>query len=193
MHGLGELLRVAAQLTFVLLLIVLAKGWTISSVALEQKKAIFTVVGIFVILYFALLIWDVAARDPASTLYVYDSIPGYLIITLDILTGFWFIQSCVQTYLREIHPDKKRLYIVLCSVYCWWFFAIPIFVGIASALEPWVREKVVTSIQVTANTVAYALLAFIFWPTRASTYFKLQKNPADEAQQGSGSMPYEEL
>lgn len=67
---------------FILLLI--AKGWPITSNYFDQKNWIVGWAAVYVILFFILYIWDLAGRDPASSVYFYDSVPGVLIIVIRV-------------------------------------------------------------------------------------------------------------
>ena len=53
-------------------------GWTITKQSLEKRKQILILLAVFVVLYLFLLVWAIAGRDPADTLYLYESAPGKL-------------------------------------------------------------------------------------------------------------------
>eukprot|EP00455_Lapot_gusevi_P029450 TRINITY_DN3152_c0_g2_i4.p3 TRINITY_DN3152_c0_g2~~TRINITY_DN3152_c0_g2_i4.p3 ORF type:complete len:103 (+),score=46.79 TRINITY_DN3152_c0_g2_i4:220-528(+) len=82
------------------------------------------------------------------------------------------------SWLRESHdaendPEKKAFYWRLGVSYGWWFASLLVVVLIAGILSPWVREKVVTTIQLTVDVVAYAGMVFLLWPSRANNNFKI--------------------
>jgi len=163
-----------SRLSFILLLILLAKGWTISTDEIRHREFVILAMVILSISYFSLIIWDFAARDPASTLYVYESVPGGLILGLVGVTGLWYAVTIFMSYRQEDDPMKKSFYLKLGILYTMWFAALPILVVIGIALDPWVREKVVRSMNLTLTTVAYTILAYLLWPTRAEIYFKIK-------------------
>jgi len=68
----------ASQVVLMFQCILIAKGWAITTSYLSEKYIVLVVMGLFVIAYLALFIWDKAAPNPESTLYFYDSIPGTL-------------------------------------------------------------------------------------------------------------------
>jgi hypothetical protein len=40
-------------------------------------------------------------------------------------------------------------------------------------MDPWARERVVLAFTLTITVLAYAILSFLFWPSRAERYFQL--------------------
>lgn len=46
---------------------------------------------------------DDIVSDPSSTEYIYDSVPGILILFLRIATMAWFIWDLYATYDKETH------------------------------------------------------------------------------------------
>ena len=52
-----------------------------------------------------------------------------------------------------------------------WFVTLAFCVILAASLSPWVREKTVTTLLILVTTGFYAVVVFLFWPTRASVYF----------------------
>lgn len=77
-----------SQLVFMFFCLLIAKGWTITTshldqaivlqgrfeIALHLRKQVSMVV--MIILYLSLFIWDFVGRDPASTIYFWDSAVG---------------------------------------------------------------------------------------------------------------------
>jgi len=169
----GECLNICSRLMFVFLLILIAEGWTISTDEIKNRSFLFAVLGLFIVCYSALLLWDVTGRDPASTLYVYESVPGVLIVVLDLLTAVWFIVSIHKSHTEETDPKKSRLYEMIGFGFTIWFIALPSLVCIAAMMDPWSREKTVTAISLTVSTIAYSALAILLWPGRAEEYFKI--------------------
>jgi len=167
-------LEAIARISLILVLILLAQGWTISAEAIQHRMAIAAAIFLLFIFYLALIIWNFAARDPITTLYMYDSAAGALIVTVLFVVWIWFVVTIANTYRKEDHPAKKNLYGWLLVLYSLWLLSLPLFVLIGVGLEPWVREKTVTSINILATTGAYGVLAYLLWPTRAEIYFKIK-------------------
>eukprot|EP00455_Lapot_gusevi_P029449 TRINITY_DN3152_c0_g2_i1.p1 TRINITY_DN3152_c0_g2~~TRINITY_DN3152_c0_g2_i1.p1 ORF type:complete len:424 (+),score=143.04 TRINITY_DN3152_c0_g2_i1:68-1339(+) len=172
MHGFSQLLRVVSQLCMLFLLLLLSTGWCISTENITHRSRIITTFLALSASYLLLLLWA-AGRDPASTLYVYDSFPGACIVALNVAALAMFLSWLRESHDAENDPEKKAFYWRLGVSYGWWFASLLVVVLIAGILSPWVREKVVTTIQLTVDVVAYAGMVFLLWPSRANNNFKI--------------------
>jgi hypothetical protein len=173
MKAVQEVFQVLAHLTFMFMLIMVAQGWTISNDRIEHRGFIFGFFLIVIGCYVALVLWNVAGRDPASTLYPYESVPGVLIVLMDLVCGCWFVYLIWQTHKVEQDEEKQRFYEYIALGYFLYFITLPATVATAAALDPWVREKVVVAISLTVSTIAYGSMAALLWPSRADKYFRI--------------------
>lgn len=107
---LGVAFDVAAMLLFLLLLILVAKGWTITNPQLTQTRLILITLAVVTGLYIVMYIADAATADPASIKYIYETAPGVLIILVRLGTLGWFLHSVWTTYKNERRDDKKHFY-----------------------------------------------------------------------------------
>ena len=189
MDGISQVLDMVSQLFFMLLLILISKGWTISSPRLTDRRALFIILAVFLFSYVALFIWKEAATDSASTSYVYESPPGIILLVMRTLTLGWFLYCLHLTFTHETHPDKRRFYIVFGSLYSLWFIGLPVIVGVAAVLDAWVRMKIVMAIYLAFNMAAVSGLGWLLWPSRAHEYFRI--TAPDLLAGGSGS--YDQL
>jgi len=64
--------QVFARVTFLLLVLLIATGWTISSTVLHNRVQILIAIGVTLVVYLILAIWDLSGRNPATTTYLYD-------------------------------------------------------------------------------------------------------------------------
>ncbi len=92
----------AARITLIIMLILLAQGWTIARDEIQHKYAVLGAAGVLSILYFAFIIWDLVGRDTVNTLYVYDGAAGYFIITIITICAFWFAFYIARSYRDEV-------------------------------------------------------------------------------------------
>ncbi|RWS10598.1 hypothetical protein B4U79_15302, partial [Dinothrombium tinctorium] len=92
---LGRALRAVSTLTFLLLLILLAKGYTITRARLKRKSAIKigAFMTIYTIIYITLFLFEAKFFDPGEVLYIYESPAGYGLIALRIVGWIWFISG----------------------------------------------------------------------------------------------------
>lgn len=68
----------------------------------------------YFILFFIMYVWDVVGRDRASTLYIYESVPGVLLILMRVALMVWFMYGVIGTFKEETDPHKKDFYKVTC-------------------------------------------------------------------------------
>jgi len=184
-NGVGSpFLSVVAQvfdwlstLIFMLLLILIAKGWGITFPTLshfqEQKKILLGMLGLFLALYIVLFFWGLFGIDPASAIYLYSSVPGIIYLCVRFLTMLYFMW-CLQQTVREDSDSTKRVFYMIFGLgYILWFLALPIIVLISLAVAVWVRAKIVTAIYLCTMTLGFAIIGFLLWPSRASRYFQV--------------------
>jgi len=174
LKGLGEVLDASARVTLIIMLILLAQGWTISRQQLLHRWQIITAAGVLAVFYLAFIIWDVAGRDPVSTLYVYDATPGYLVCVLVAICAIWFLVYIIQSYRAEAEEAKARLYVRLGALYFLWFLSLPLIVLLALGVAPWVRQKAIDGLLQAVSLIAYSVLTYVLWFSRSDEYFKMK-------------------
>ncbi len=171
--GVSEVMDMAAQLLLMLLLILIAKGWTISSLKLTGRRSLFIFLALFTFGYASLFIWQEAGTDPESTKYLYESIPGIILLAMRIVTLFWYCYNLWSTWRLESNPEKKRFYAVFGFLYFLWFLALPLIVIVATVQYPWERSKTVSALYLLFNMAAFSGLGWLLWPSRAANYFRI--------------------
>jgi len=188
LKGMGDLLDIASQVTFIFVLELLAQGWAISKSGIDDKRTLLIGLGILSISYLVMFVWWNAGVDPADTLYIYMSAPGIITVVIRGLAMFWFIWLLRGTYLDENLPSKQQFYLWFGIGYVAWFMALPFIVGIAAGSPDWERLKTVTILYVTSTALGQAGLGYLLWPSRAYEYFQIsaRKDLAD-------SIPYENI
>uniref|UniRef100_A0A914RYT0 GPR180/TMEM145 transmembrane domain-containing protein n=1 Tax=Parascaris equorum TaxID=6256 RepID=A0A914RYT0_PAREQ len=169
---LGQIFRAASTISFLFLLLLLAKGYTITRGRLSNVGAwkMAVLISLFIITYLAMFIWQIRVFDPARITYMFESLPGYIIVGLRVLAWIWY---CTSAYLTVIkYPLKRNFYFVLSVLMTLWFWMGPISVIIANfLLDNWVREEVVNLVD--CSVVAYGYLVFMVltWPSSANANF----------------------
>ncbi|KAI0227168.1 Transmembrane protein 145 [Lamellibrachia satsuma] len=147
MKTFARTLEAASTLTFLLMLILMAKGYTITRGRLSSsgsmKIAVFMT--LYTIAYIALFIYEAKAFDPGLVLYIYESPAGYGLIAMRLIGWAWFCYAIFFTLKH--YPEKSSFYYPYFLFYTAWFWAGPIVIFIAmSYMELWVREKVVNGV-----------------------------------------------
>ncbi|KAN0029398.1 hypothetical protein ACTA71_007525 [Dictyostelium dimigraforme] len=191
-QGFGELLDFAAQLLFILLLILIAKGWAISRVTIDDKRIVLGVMGVLTVLYFIMFVWIKAGENPAATTYMYDTVPGIILLVARSLAMLWFMWCGYNTYLEETHPAKRNFYTVFGVAFVAWFLILPIICIIAAAVDPWVREKTVLAFYVTTNAFALFGVSFLLSPSRSGEYLAAATKTSSEEYSSITTRSYDE-
>uniref|UniRef100_A0AAY4ALA5 Transmembrane protein 145 n=1 Tax=Denticeps clupeoides TaxID=299321 RepID=A0AAY4ALA5_9TELE len=161
----GKLLFSVSFLIFLLMLILLGKGFTVTRARISHsgsvKLSIYMTV--YTITYVILFIYEAEFFDPGEVLYAYDSPAGYGLMGLQLLAYVWFCYA-VLVSLKH-YPEKQPFYIPFFSAYTLWFFAVPVMALIANfGIPRWAREKIVNGIQLGIHLYAH----FVFL---VSTFF----------------------
>ena len=141
---LGRILESAADITLVLLLILLAKGYTITRARLRQASSIKVTMFMCVygVTYCCLFIYEQVYFDPGQVLYIYQSTAGYGLVILRFVAWIMFIYSTFFTLKH--YPDKGAFYYPFFCFYTLWFCAGPCIILISNyIIAEWVREKVI--------------------------------------------------
>jgi len=191
LKGIGEILDMAAQLVFMFLLILIAKGFAITKNDITDKRPLLILISIFLLSYLTMFIWENVGRNPASTLYIYESAPGIILLVLRVLTLCWFFWCLRQSYQQEVDSQKKRFYLLFGLLSTIWFLMLVLIVLTAAVVAAWYRLKVVTGMYLCMNTLGFAALAFLLWPSKASEYFQISRS--DFLLSSSTTSPYESL
>lgn len=173
----------------VLLYVVLSicKGWAISTNYLPDRRFTYMVIGVLFLLYIALFIWQQKILDPASVLYVYETPPGWAIVAVRSALTLWGLVCVVRTYRLEGEKRRQQFYIVWGVLAVLWLVSLPIIVGIATALETWLRRRVVFGLLNSATAAIYLILTYLFRPFRSNRYVSIL-NPNETRAFGNNNM-----
>ncbi|KAJ0404723.1 hypothetical protein P43SY_006293 [Pythium insidiosum] len=193
----AKIVQVFVRVGTILLAMLVAKGWTINSVALEGQEKMSCLMISILALYLSMAMWYLVWMDPASTLYIYDSWPGVGICALQLGVLAWFATTLLETRAYEEAASKRRFFLQMGALFAVYIIALPIIVLIASVLSPWVREKIVTGVSTSIDLCIYSALIFLLWPSRAPRYFERLYSVSSSAEKATlrdqSSLPTEEL
>jgi hypothetical protein len=110
----GAIFMGASETLYLLLLLLLAKGFTITRGRLPLSASVKLTVFmcLYVVTYISIFIYEANVFDPGEVLYLYESPAGYGLITLRILAWCMFIYSTIFTLKH--YPEKVTSTVVLC-------------------------------------------------------------------------------
>lgn len=195
LRDIGDFCVVVTQCLFMLLLLLIAKGWTITTIFLINRKYLAGLWIFYVILYIILFVVNTVVSNSShnfidvNALFVtffpqtslnefsgrsaYQSIPGGFILALRCLILIWFLYELRNSYLQENVPEKLNLYRFLGVFYTFWFIYLPVAVGALSDIDVLYQFKVIFGTLHSADFVSLAAMAWLLWPSRSKAYFKL--------------------
>lgn len=149
----GALLMSASEITFLLLLLLLAKGYTISRARLSScsivKLTMF--INTYIVSYIVLFIYQATEFDPGEVLNLYESPAGFGLSLLRCIAWCAFMISTATTIRK--YPEKSSFYYPFGLFGSMWLLGGPFLtlVGIG-VLDAWVRESVMCG--------TFAIMAF---------------------------------
>uniref|UniRef100_G3UEN8 Transmembrane protein 145 n=1 Tax=Loxodonta africana TaxID=9785 RepID=G3UEN8_LOXAF len=169
---LAKLLFSSSFLIFLLMLILLGKGFTVTrwgrishsgSVKLSVYMTLYTLTHVVLLIYEA----EDQFFDPGQVLYTYESPAGYGLIGLQVAAYVWFCYA-VLISLRHF-PEKQPFYVPFFAAYTLWFFAVPVMALIANfGIPKWAREKIVNGIQLGIHLYAHGVFLIMTRPSAAN-------------------------
>lgn len=168
-----------ARIAFVVLLLLLAKGWTISTTILEGKMAVLGLSLLFTILYvtnIAVYYTSINPQEisPSDGIIVFNNI----VVAVGLLFALWFCFLAYGTYKIENNPIKKRFLLLLCMFYGLYLLSVPFVAFLSFVLDPWVKDKVTEGFTACATFFGLFILTVLFWHSRAEKYF-IFDNPVE--------------
>mmetsp|Transcript_17265 Transcript_17265/g.25680 ORF Transcript_17265/g.25680 Transcript_17265/m.25680 type:complete len:137 (+) Transcript_17265:946-1356(+) len=136
-----------------------------------------------------MFIWQFVAMDPVKNYWIYQTIPGIILLCFRAATMFYFIFNIVMVYREETRPDKRRFYIFMGAIGSLWFASLPLWAGIGSALDDWVALKATMALDLTSTTLFFLVVMVTMWPSISDRFFEFTPPGAFDASSGH----YDEL
>ncbi|XP_062032863.1 transmembrane protein 145 isoform X2 [Lepus europaeus] len=183
---LAKLLFSSSFLIFLLMLILLGKGFTVTRGRISHSGSV--KLSIYMTLYtlthVVLLIYEAEFFDPGQVLYTYESPAGYGLIGLQVAAYVWFCYA-VLVSLRHF-PEKQPFYVPFFAAYTLWFFAVPVMALIANfGIPKWAREKIVNGIQLGIHLYAHGVFLIMTRPSAANKNFPYHVRTSQIASAGT--------
>lgn len=109
----------------------------------------------------------------ATSVYIYDSVPGIILIVVRFLAFVYLVWGLANTYKEEADESKRKFYLYFGLGVTLWFLSLPVTVLCATGMPAWYRERVVDAIQLVVATLGFLVISFLLWPSHASKYFQI--------------------
>ncbi|XP_037875212.1 uncharacterized protein LOC105842284 [Bombyx mori] len=168
----GQFLCGLAEMSFLLLLVLLAKGYTITrgrlKVGFTVKLTVFMCC--YLVTYVVLFVYQAKAFDPGQVLYLYESPAGYGVIVLRVIGWCVFAYSTFFTVKK--YPEKNMFYCPFFICGTLWFYAGPLFILTANSyIDKWVRESVVIAVLLFITFSGHIMFLLLTLPVFANKNF----------------------
>lgn len=169
---LGGLFTGASELLFVMLMLLLAKGYTITRARISSLAAIkLTIfVNVYAVVYVSLYVFQAETFDPGEVLNLYESPAGVAHAVLRI--GAWgaFVVATVNTMKKN--PEKSGFYVPFGVLGSLWICGGPLVTVFGvTVLDPWVRESVICGVTAAVAFGGHTAFLYLTWPSRANKSF----------------------
>nr|CAD7602716.1 unnamed protein product [Timema genevievae] len=176
----GDILDILSRTTFMLLLLLLAKGWAVTRMELTYKPLVFSIWFLYGVVHILLYVWNMTEVDIVDDIDEYQTWPGWLIIVFRTLIMVWFLYELRNTMLYEHNTQKLNFFLHFGASALVWFIYLPIIALIALQVSALWRFKLLLGITYSADCLAYCVMTHLLWPARSEQYFLL----AEEADLG---------
>ncbi|XP_033104911.1 transmembrane protein 145-like [Anneissia japonica] len=172
LRKLGEMISSTSTLLFVLLLILVAKGYTVTRARLRSvtsiKIGVFTCCYFFI--YFGLYALQEVLYDPRDVVNKYDSFAGLGIVIMHVIGLFWMYYACFFT-IKHNH-SKAMFYILFIIIFTTWFLATPITIWMSTGfIAKWQRAKIVNGMELFTIFNGHMVFLLLTRPAANNRYF----------------------
>lgn len=171
----GDIFDIFSRTSFMLILLLLAKGWAVTRLQISVSSWILLMViwipycAIHVLLY----IWNRTEVDIISDIDEYQTWPGWLVLACRSTMMLWFLWELRTTMKYEHSTQKLDFLLHFGASSLVWFIYLPIVAIIAVNVSPLWRYKLLLGITNSADCLAYCVMMGLLWPNRAGQYLLL--------------------
>ncbi|KAL0831433.1 hypothetical protein ABMA28_002236 [Loxostege sticticalis] len=169
----GDIFDIMSRTLFMLLLLLLAKGWAVTRLELTYKPLVFGVWLAYGIVHILLYVWNTTEVDIIEEIDEYQTWPGWLILTLRVAIMTWFVIELRNTMIYEHNITKLNFLLHFGASSLVWFVYLPVIALIALQISPLWRFKFLLGITYSADCLAFCVMAHLLWPTRSEQYLLL--------------------
>lgn len=164
----GQVWVCVAKALLTLLQLLTAKGWALFYAPEEvvQRRLMLGIVGGVVLTSIACEIHADYFNDSSTSLYLYESWPGIVILFLNVILFGEAWRSMRETYRHETSDEVRIFYGVISLAALVYFLTLPVMCAFSSTFDPWHRAMYIGQAEVASRFIATVLLAFCLRPSR---------------------------
>uniref|UniRef100_A0A914EB06 GPR180/TMEM145 transmembrane domain-containing protein n=1 Tax=Acrobeloides nanus TaxID=290746 RepID=A0A914EB06_9BILA len=175
---LGELLRVFAICLLCLMLILMARGWSLNETSSKAyTRTVHYVWCVISLLDIFLFIYNFHKLDDVPrNMDIFQSWVGHALLSLRLIQAVWFLIEVKRSIRRELNEERAIFLVHWGAAYSVWFVYLIGLGFIAAFISNLWRLRIILSITIFANFVAIACLVHIFWPKGSYRKFFISDN-----------------
>lgn len=179
LEHMGQIIDIIARVTFILLLLLLAKGWAITRNRLTQRTLIVSITFAFGLVYLLAYFVERSLEDPAEIgLATLTKAFYFLVVALGFVFAFWYAFTAYMTMVAENNPVKRSFMMRIGILFFIYLLSIPTVAFLSFLVDPWIREIVISAFNITFTTVGVCVLLGLLWHSHATKYFEFE-NPVE--------------
>ncbi|KAJ1459037.1 rhodopsin-like GPCR transmembrane domain-containing protein [Pelagophyceae sp. CCMP2097] len=172
----SRILHALADIETVLLLVLLAKGWTVVRHKISgegrMKLAVFT--STYMVAHIAAMVWATESYDAARVDFYYGTGPGTALVVLRLACVVWFLRASYTTAVQ--FQSKRGFFRKLRVVGALWLAAMPIAVGAARGSDAEYRNNTFALVDTLTFLAGHVVLVALYNPaTRFNQGFPFHK------------------
>ncbi|XP_060803710.1 transmembrane protein 145 [Amyelois transitella] len=169
----GDILDIMSRTLFMLLLLLLAKGWAVTRIELTHKPLVFGVWLAFGIVHILLYVWNTTEVDIIEEIDEYQTWPGWLALALRVGIMAWFVLELRLTLRHEHHAPRLHFLLHFGASSLVWLVYLPLSALVALQVSPLWRSKFLLGITNSADCLSFCVMSHLLWPTRSEQYLLL--------------------
>ena len=168
---LSQSFSLLSQLLICCLLILVSAGWSIDFINFEDMEVYFPAMGLAAILHLILIAIAKFAMKDGETDHDYDTIPGYIMISLRLLIFIIFSYFLWISWRSTREAKKKAFLAQLGTIGGTYLMTFPFIIGLAKfTIQPINQHKFVTIGVVGVQLLATIVLTVLFTQKKGKYY-----------------------
>lgn len=170
----AALFTLGGRNVFLLMLLLISRGWTISVHTLTGQRVIVGVIGVNALLDTILLIWEAAVWTHEMIVPpMFCRVFLYLSQTVYVCYCIYFAYGIYISRGQEPNGSKRLFYAFLGVFYTIWIMSLGLINMLALALDPWVRTYTIAIVDECVTFMGYVAFSYLIWPSHAKHFFQI--------------------
>jgi hypothetical protein len=160
----GTVFASMADFLMVLTFMLLMKGWTIvrRKISANGRTRLTCFFLLYISVYWSCWIYYQYGIDRALVVYVFDSWPGYVLISLRIVLALWILRA--YFVLRSKYEVKKGFYKKFTALTFVWVVSVPLMVLINYMVAEYMRFKIIYAFELSVNFITQSVIVSMYNP-----------------------------